>query len=193
MKIVTLLHQKGGVGKSTLAFNLAVNLRSSAKVCIIDVDYQGSLHDIKDVADLDIFHISDLDKVKELNYDIIFIDTPPYLFEGIESVCQLSDVIVIPTKAGVADMLSIKKTINLLKSYHCEDKSFVVLNMVKPKTTLTEEIRAEIETYGLKVSPNLVSDFVDFSRSLLLNGVEQNVKAQKQVDQLTKEILTKAL
>lgn len=193
MKIITLLHQKGGVGKSTLAFNLASNLRTSAKVCIIDVDYQGSLYDIKDVAEIDIFHINDLRKVQALDYDIIFIDTPPYLFENIESICKLSDIIVVPTKAGVADMLSIKKTINLLKSYNCKKKSFVVLNMVKPKTTLTEEIRSEIETFGLKVSINTVSDFVDFSRSLLLNGVEQNAKAQKQVDQLTKEILTKAL
>ena len=193
MKIITLLHQKGGVGKSTLAFNLATNLKSSAKVCIIDVDYQGTLHDIRENSDVDIYHISELHKIKSLNYDLAFIDTPPYLFENIEQVCKLSDVIVVPTKAGVADMLSIRKTINLLKEYDCDKKSFVVLNMVKPKTTLTAEIVSEVETYGIDVFKNSVSDLVIFSRSLLINGVEENNNAQKQLDSLTKEILTKAL
>lgn len=193
MKIITLLHQKGGVGKSTLAFNLASNLKNNAKVCIIDADYQGSLYDIREMADIDIFHISDLNKVKSLDYDLVFIDTPPYLFENIEEVCKLSDIIIVPTKAGIADMLSIKKTISLLKQYNCEKKSFVVLNMVKPKTTLTEEIKTEILTYGIDVSNNVVSDLVAFSRSFLLNGVEENPGAQKQLDNLTKEILTKAL
>lgn len=193
MKIITLLHQKGGVGKSTLVFNLASNLKNNAKVCIIDADYQGSLYDIREMADIDIYHISDLNKVKSLDYDLVFIDTPPYLFENIEEVCKLSDVIVVPTKAGIVDMLSIKKTISLIKQYHCEKKSFVVLNMVKPKTTLTEEIKTEISTYGIDVSKNVISDLVAFSRSFLLNGVEDSVGAQKQLDNLTKEILTKAL
>ena len=36
----------------------------------------------------------------------------------------------------------------------------------------------------------MISDLVSFSRSVLVNGVEDNNTAQKQIDNLTKEILT---
>jgi len=42
-KFILITHQKGGVGKSTLAFNLASNIKEVTKTCIIDMDYQGSL------------------------------------------------------------------------------------------------------------------------------------------------------
>ena len=41
-KIVLITHQKGGVGKSTITYNLAVNLKDNAAVCIVDMDVQGS-------------------------------------------------------------------------------------------------------------------------------------------------------
>jgi chromosome partitioning protein len=37
-KIILITHQKGGVGKSTIAYNLASNIRENAKVCITDMD-----------------------------------------------------------------------------------------------------------------------------------------------------------
>ena len=46
-KIILITHQKGGVGKSTLTFNLAQNLCANAKVAILDLDLQGSLIQIK--------------------------------------------------------------------------------------------------------------------------------------------------
>lgn len=45
-KTILVTHQKGGVGKSALTFNLAVNLRDNAKVCIVDMDSQGSLMNV---------------------------------------------------------------------------------------------------------------------------------------------------
>jgi chromosome partitioning protein len=48
-KIILTTHQKGGVGKSTLSFNLAVNLKENAK-SIIDLDAQGSLYQVRDLS-----------------------------------------------------------------------------------------------------------------------------------------------
>jgi len=62
--------------------------------------------------------------------------------------------------------------------------------MVKPNTTLTAEIKDQLNEYDIKVSKNMLSDLVAFSRSVLVNGVEENRNAQKQIDNLTKEILT---
>ena len=41
--IVSISHQKGGVGKSTIAFNLAVELSKKYKVEVIDLDVQNTI------------------------------------------------------------------------------------------------------------------------------------------------------
>ena len=188
-KIILITHQKGGVGKSTIAYNLASNIRENAKVCIIDMDSQGSLINISELSEVPIFTADMLNEKIKSDYDFIFIDTPPYLNEKIIDLCNISDVIIIPTKAGVLDLLAIKSTIDIVKQAKSENKAIIVFNMIKPNTTLTEEIKSQLQDYNIKVSKNMLSELVSFSRSVLVNGVEENNNAQKQIDNLTKEIL----
>ena len=188
-KIILITHQKGGVGKSTIAYNLASNIRENAKVCIIDMDSQGSLINISELSEVPIFTADMLNEKIKSDYDFIFIDTPPYLNEKIIDLCNISDVIIIPTKAGVLDLLAIKSTIDIVKQAKSENKAIIVFNMIKPNTTLTEEIKSQLQDYNIKVSKNMLSDLVSFSRSVLVNGVEENNNAQKQIDNLIKEIL----
>ena len=188
-KIILITHQKGGVGKSTITYNLACNIRENAKVCIIDMDFQGSLINISELSEVPIFTADKLNDTIKSDYDFIFIDTPPYLNEKIVDLCNISDVIIIPTKAGVLDLLAIKSTIDIIKQAKSEKKALIVFNMIKPNTTLTKEIKAQLQEYNIMVSKNMLSDLVSFSRSVLVNGVEENHNAQKQIDNLTKEIL----
>lgn len=192
-KIILTTHQKGGVGKSTLSFNLAANLKESAKVCIIDFDAQGSLYQVRDLSDVPIFLGDQLKEIQNSDFDFIFIDTPPYLSNKLPELCNLADVIIIPTKAGVLDLLAIKSTIDIIEQSGNEDKAVIVFNMVKPNTTLTDEIKDQLNEYNVRVSKNMISDLVAFSRSVLINGVDNNNKAQKQIDALTKEVLTIAI
>lgn len=189
-KIILITHQKGGVGKSTITYNLACNIRENAKVCIIDMDLQGSLINISELSEVPIFTADKLNETIKSDYDFIFIDTPPYLNEKIIDLCNISDVIIIPTKAGVLDLLAIKSTIDIVKQAKSEKKALIVFNMIKPNTTLTQEIKSQLQEYNIKVSKNMLSDLVSFSRSVLVNGVEENNNAQKQIDSLTEEILT---
>ena len=104
-KVILVTHQKGGVGKSTLAFNLAANIRESAKVCLVDLDEQGSLFNIKKASEVPIYEASKLKELLKSDYDFIFIDTPPYLTNQLKELCDLANVIIIPTKAGILDYL----------------------------------------------------------------------------------------
>ncbi|MCY1663848.1 ParA family protein [Chryseobacterium sp. SL1] len=192
-KIILTTHQKGGVGKSTLSFNLAVNLKENAKVCIIDFDVQGSLYQVRDLSEVPIFPEKKLKEIQNSDFDFVFIDTPPYLSNRLPELCNLADVIIIPTKAGVLDLLAIKSTIDVVEQSGNKNKAVVVFNMVKPNTTLTDEIKSQLNDYDVRVSKNMISDLVAFSRSVLINGVEDNNKAQKQIDALTKEVLTIAI
>lgn len=156
-KFILIAHQKGGVGKSTLTFNLATNIKEVAKVCIVDLDYQGSLNSIKDFSDVPIFSENELSNIIHSDYDFVFIDTPPYLSEKLSELCNLADVIIIPSKIGVLDILAIGSTINIVEQSGNKDKALIVFNMVKPNTTLTEEIKNQISEYNIRVSKTMIS------------------------------------
>ncbi|MDR6548513.1 chromosome partitioning protein [Chryseobacterium rhizosphaerae] len=192
-KIILMTHQKGGVGKSTITYNVATNLHKEAKIktCIVDMDNQGSLLSLSlsGISDIEIFPASELDKVINSDYNFIFIDTPPYMSNHLTDLYEKADVIVIPTKAGIFDLFAIKSTIDLISKQGCEDKALIVFNMIKPNTSLTDEIKSALVDYGVTVSQNMLSDLVSFSRSSLTKGVEDNEKAQNQIDALTAEIL----
>ncbi|KAA6437914.1 ParA family protein, partial [Dyadobacter flavalbus] len=79
-KIITIAHQKGGVGKSTLALNLAICFQEELSVALVDIDVQGSIADLKnDFSDLSIITEDQFDQIQKLSYDLIVVDTPPYL------------------------------------------------------------------------------------------------------------------
>lgn len=192
-KIILITHQKGGVGKSTLAFNLATNINDVAKTCIVDLDYQGSLNNIRELSKVPIFTEDKLNELIQSDFDFIFIDTPPYLSEKLPKLCNLADVIVIPSKAGFLDILAISSTINIVEQSGNKDKAIIVFNMVKSNTSLTDEVKQQLNEYDIRVSKTMISDLVAFTRSVLVNGVSENPNAQKQIDNLTKEILTIAV
>lgn len=190
-KIILFTHQKGGVGKSTLCLNLALNIAQSANVAIIDTDVQGSLACLSEsIKTLDIIKLPETrSSINQLDYDFIFIDTPPYLSNHIEELMSLSDLIVIPTKAGVLDLLAIRNTVQLIENKNQLEKSLIVMNMIKPNTTLTLEVMIELVKYNIKVAQTNISDLVSYTRSVIYNGIVNDKKAEAQIKQLTKEVL----
>lgn len=195
-KYILVTHQKGGVGKSTLTFNLAICLAQASKVAIIDMDPQGSLAQLSStVKDFDISpYQGNRDSVLGIDADFIFVDTPPYLTNHLVWLIELADLIIIPTKAGVLDLMAIHATITIMKGQDAVEKCLIVLNMIKPNTTLTLDILIELEKFkDVKIADNQVSDLVAFTRSILNQGLESNKKAKNQIDALSEEILRSLL
>ena len=194
-KIILITHQKGGVGKSTLTFNLAQNIAANSRVAVLDFDLQGSLSQLEElVTDFKIIPYQDkLESISELQYDFIFIDTPPYLSNHLAKLISISDLIIVPTKAGILDLLAIKSTLAIIEQEKRTMDALVVFNMIKPNTTLTLDILIGLEEYNVKIATTHISDLVAFTRSVLLRGVSNDKNAQKQIDQLTEEILTQLI
>lgn len=189
-KIILITHQKGGVGKSTLTFNMALALNNEVKVCIIDLDPQGSLWRSRTAINISVFSANEMDEVLTSDFDFIFIDTPPYLNEKLPILSKLANVIVIPTKTGIYDLLAIEDTINIIKDNKGEKKALIVFNMVKPNTTLTSEMHEAMEKYKIPIAKNYVSDLVAFTRSGINNEITDQ-KAKLQIENLTREVLEK--
>ena len=194
-KIILVTHQKGGVGKSTLTFNLAQNISNGSKVAVLDFDLQGSLSQLKElVNDFEIIpYVGKIEKISELEYDFIFIDTPPYLSNQLPKLIAIADLIIVPTKAGILDLLAIKNTLEMIETANRTDNTLIVFNMIKANTTLTLDILIGLEEYKVKIANTHISDLVSFTRSVLLKGVSKDQNAQRQIDQLTKEILLKLI
>lgn len=194
-KIILITHQKGGVGKSTLTYNLAHNISHKANVAVLDFDSQGSLAQLKDmVTGFDIIPFQKgKEDIEKLKYDFIFIDTPPYLSNNLKELIQIADLILVPTKAGILDLLAIKSTIELIAQEHKKENTLVVFNMIKPNTTLTLDILLGLEEYNVKIANTHISDLVSFTRSVIMQGVLKDKNAQRQLDDLTREVLNQLI
>jgi chromosome partitioning protein len=111
-KIITIAHLKGGVGKSTLALNLAVCFKDTLRVALIDTDTQGSISDLKgDLKTIEVINDTSPQNIKAMDYQLIIIDTPPYLSSQLPDLFAISDFVLIPTKAGFFDVMAIRSTI----------------------------------------------------------------------------------
>ena len=194
-KIITLAHQKGGVGKSTLAFNLAHKFKNHVKTAVVDIDPQGTMIQISPmIVGYEVLtKPKNIKDILKMDYDVIFVDTPPYLSNLLTDLIKYSDLIIVPTKAGIADLMAIRSTIDMLKEAKAEKKALIVFNMIKPNTNLTDEIKDMATKYGIDISKTMISDLVAFTRSFVNNGLEKssNKTAENQLDELTKEVLQK--
>lgn len=126
-RVITVTSGKGGVGKSNLSVNLAVQLRKKGKrVIILDVDFglanveimfgvvpkhnlssllsqEKSIKEIISSGPLDIGFISGGNGVLGLNN--LSHEQIKYLVKNIGDLNELADVIIIDTGAGVSDQV----------------------------------------------------------------------------------------
>ncbi|MGI4751593.1 MAG: AAA family ATPase [Janthinobacterium lividum] len=194
-KIITIAHQKGGVGKSTLALNLAVCFQDQLTVALVDTDLQGSLADLKDdLTELSIIQEDNFENIKQLTQQLIIIDTPPYLSNRLPELFQISDYVLIPTKAGFFDVMAIRSTIALVKDAqkkHPNLNAGIVLNMVKPRSGVTAEVQVLLKSFDMPVLNTIVYDRVSFTRSPITGGVlnGDDNKAKEEITTLAEEIV----
>ena len=196
-KIITVAHQKGGVGKSTLAMNLAVCFQDQLSVALVDTDLQGSLLQIKeDLPGLAVVGNDQLQEIKNLDYDLIIVDTPPYLSNKLPELFSLSDFILIPTKAGFFDVMAIRSTIALVNDAQVKNpniKAGIVMNMIKPRSGITKEVSGLLVNMATPVLETLIHDRVSIARSSITSGVLQgnDAKAKSEITSLAEEIVNR--
>lgn len=202
MRIITVAHQKGGVGKSTLVLNLAYCLAESRRVAVVDTDPQGSINDLavgNMVQTIDLVDPGLVMAQKLTGYDFVVIDTPPYLTSQLAKLFALSDYVLIPTKTGIMDVMAIRRTIELLQSVMDQQprlKAGIVLSMVNPlRNSLTAEVKEALEAYALPLLPTMIHQRVSFARSPMTAGVVSgsDEKAIQEVINLTSDILTQLM
>jgi chromosome partitioning protein len=175
MRVLALSSQKGGSGKTTLAGHLAVQaeLAGSGPVCLIDIDPQGSLADwwnereteMPAFAQTTVARLqADLEVLRQQGFKLAVIDTPPAITMAIQSVIQVAELVVIPTRPSPHDLRAVGATVDL-----CERAGkplIFVVNAATPKAKITYEAAVALSQHGT-VAPVTLHHRTDFAASMI--------------------------
>ena len=125
MHIVALVAEKGGVGKTTLALDLAVTaVHKGHKAAVIDVDPQATASKWTDrrsreepwVVPTHAARISAaIDQAKAQGVDLVVIDTPPHSAADATEAAQRADLVLLPVEPHMFSLETVEKQATLLK------------------------------------------------------------------------------
>lgn len=173
MKVLSIVSQKGGVGKSLLSVNLAIIAqRGREKVMIIDLDPQASSANWGDLREDDSLLVQStqhsrlpkvLESAKKAGTTLTIIDTAPHSETAALAAIRAADFVLIPTRPSFFDLRSIETTIDLVSI--AKKKAAVVLNAVPPLGSLGDEAGASLKELGVEVAPVQVHQRIAFVHS----------------------------
>jgi chromosome partitioning protein len=175
MRVLAISSQKGGSGKTTLSGHIAVQaeLAGDGPVVIMDMDPQGSLSDwwnerqalVPVFAQTSINRLAqDLEQLKAQGFKLAIIDTPPAITLAIQSVIQVAELILIPTRPSPHDLRAAGATVELVER---AGKPLVfVVNAATPRAKITFEAAVALSQHGT-VAPITIHHRTDFASSMI--------------------------
>lgn len=196
MRVLALSSQKGGSGKTTLSGHLAVQAERAGcgPVCLIDIDPQGSLADWWNerenespaFAQTTVARLqADLEVLRQQGFKLAVIDTPPAITMAIQSVIQVAELVVIPTRPSPHDLRAVGATVDI-----CERAGkplLFVVNGATPKAKITYEAAVALSQHGT-VAPVTLHHRTDFAASMIdgrtVMEIDPNCKSAKEVEEL---------
>jgi chromosome partitioning protein len=204
--IISLLNQKGGVGKTTLAVHLATAFAQRGKrVLMVDADPQGSALDwAASREDESAFPVIGLPKAtlhKELpklaaDYDILVIDGAPRVYDVARSAIMASDVVLIPVQPSPYDVWAAKEIVDLVtdvRPFKENLKSVFVINRKIVNTAIGRDVTEALSEYDLPVLKSQVCQRVSFAESAgrgqTVLEVEPGSLASREIEALTTEVM----
>ena len=204
MKVITIIAQKGGATKTTLAIHLAVeSIIGGLATMIIDLDPQASATKWKDLREAEeplvisaqasrLEH--NLQTAREAGADLVIIDNAPHSDNSALQACKQADMIIIPTKIGILDLQTVPDSLNIAKLAGAK-KTVVVMSAIPHKGNVINEARAILEGLNVEVCPHSITQRVIYSHALssglVAREAEPKGKASAEIAQLYEWIINR--
>lgn len=209
--IVTLSHQKGGVGKSTIAWNLAVNLSKKIDTYVVDLDMQRSLSVTNSIRTeqgfepLNMLHFGNAGELaKHIEEDsddkLTIIDSGGFDSAFNRLAIVASDLLITPISDKPFDLMGLQKYEEILKTLSDIQggtiKTYVVFNNLNPALkNFGDLIEFVCMSDHFELMTSVLRQRVDVANSV---GVGKSVKeyrifskADQEFDELCQEVKEK--
>ena len=209
--ILTISHQKGGVGKSTIAWNIAVHFSKVLPTTIIDLDTQQSLTQTNQIREsvglepLKIMQISNAGELaqyieKDSQERLTIVDSGGFDSAFNRVAIVGSDMLITPVSDKPFDLMGLQKYEEILKSLSAIQKETIKTNI------LFNNLNPAMKNFGdlieficssehFELMTSVLRQRVDISNSI---GVGKSVKeyrifskADIEFDELFEEIQKK--
>ena len=162
MKIIALVGQKGGPGKTTIAENLAVEAAAQGeRVALLDLDPQSTAAKWGDRREADNPVVQSvqaarlakvLEAAKREGMTLVVLDTPPHSADVSIAAARAAGVVLVPIRPMIKDVETLPAVQDLLATAG-RPRSAVVVNAAPPQGQRHAEALSAAEGYGFNVCP----------------------------------------
>ena len=175
MKIVAIISQKGGAGKTTLAVHLAAAAAAAGHTtAIIDLDPQATAACWGDRRTAGAPEVISgqaarlpalISAARQNGADFLVLDTAPNADQVVSLAARAADLVLIPCRAAAFDLEAIETTLMLAKA--AMKPAYVVLNAVPPRSSIGREAADGLSGKGVEVAPQQITHRAAFAHGVI--------------------------
>lgn len=201
MKVIAVMSQKGGAGKTTLAVHLAsAASQRGLRVALFDSDPQQSAcvwSRARNVEQPIVAAVpptklkAAIDKAKKDGFDLVIVDTAPNAGTDAVDAASLATKVVIPVRPSVFDLSAARRTIDIARQVSVD--ALLVLSACPHRAPEIGMAREALGLSGLPVAKTAIGDRRPFARAVQSGRsvleFEPGGKAAEEINALLDEVL----